>query len=472
MIMKYLKIWKVALLLPVALASFACSDFLVEDPEQNVSNDVYFATIGDYRAGIAGIYNQMQDADWYGRSLHMMSDVMSEDIKLNGSANRYYEFAEFTGQPVSGHEYEIDLWIEVYEAINMANMLINSTGFEPSSSTQVEFNQIIGEAHVLRALAHFDLVKMYGQHYTFTGDASHPGVPIVLESDQAALPSRATVGQVYNQVISDFTTGLGMMTMARDGKYTFTKEAVQALLSRVYLYMEDFSNAIAMANAVIGSGKFSLTSGDAYTYQFEGAGASTESILEVMNRSDDDIGSDALGGMYRSSGYGDYLPSRDLLDMIHPDDNRWNMYVVDPNLLGAYASHRINKWPTTTNTDNIPVVRLSEVYLNRAEAYARSGNSSGAQDDLNLIRQRSLPGAPDVTDTGQALIDEILIERRIELANEGHALHDTMRHKRDIDRQDFTGNTSFMGYPCNFCILPIPQDERDVNPGIGQNTGY
>jgi hypothetical protein len=470
MIMKYLKILKVALLLPVALASFACSDFLVEEPEQSVSNDAYFKSIGDYRAAITGIYSQMQDADWYGRSLHMMADVMSEDIKLNGSANRYYEFADFTGQAVSGHEYEITLWIEVYEAINMANSIINSS-FEPVASVQAEFNQIMGEAYALRALAHFDLVKMFGQHYTFTGDASHAGVPIVTEFDQAALPSRATVGQVYNQVIADFTTALGLMGSDRDAPYTFSKEAVQALMSRIYLYMEDYSNAISMANAVIGSGKFSLVTGDSYVTQFADGGSS-ESIFEVVNNDQDNIGSDALGGMYRSSGYGDYLPSRDLLDLIDANDNRWNMYVVDPDLLGDYASHRVNKWPTVTNTDNIPVIRLSEVYLNRAEAYARSGNTGGAQADLNLIRQRSLPSAPDVTLTGQDLIEEILIERRIELANEGHALHDTMRFKRGFVRDDVTGSTSTITYPCNYCVLPIPLDELEVNPNMTQNPGY
>jgi hypothetical protein len=250
-----------------------------------------------------------------------------------------------------------------------------------------------------------------------------------------------------------------------------TREAVQALLSRVYLYMEDFSNSVSMADAVINSGKFSLLSGDAYLNQFV-SGGSSEAIFEIHYGDTDNIGSDALGGMYRSSGYGDYLPSRDLLDLIPDGDLRLGMYIVDPDLLGPYASHRVNKWPTTINTDNVPVVRLSEMYLNRAEAKARMGQDAAAQADLNLIRQRALPSAPDVTATGSALLDQILIERRIELANEGHAVHDVMRHKRDIIRDDSTGDTSQMTYPCNFCILPIPVDELDVNPNMTQNAGY
>jgi tetratricopeptide (TPR) repeat protein len=468
--MRYLKTWKMVSLVGVALISFGCSDFLEVEPEQAVSNDAYFKSIDDYRAAVVGIYNQMQDADWYGRSLHMMSDIMSEDIKLAGDANRYYEFADFRGLAISGHQYEVGLWIELYEAINMANMMIN-TPFEPPASVQSEFDQIMGEAYALRALAYFDLVKMYGQHYTFTPDASHPGVPIVLESDVTNLPTRATVGAVYDQVVSDFNTALGMMTMTRNGPYMLSPEAVEALLSRVYLYMEDFSNAISMANAVINSGKYSLATGDAYINQFSDGGSS-EAIFEVWNDASDNIGSNSLGGMYRASGYGDYLPSKDLLNLMDPEDLRMGMFIVDPELVGIYASHRVHKWPTVTNTDNIPVIRLSEVYLNRAEAYARSGDDDAAQDDLNLIRQRALPSAPDVTVTGQALLDEILIERRIELGYEGHAVHDVMRHKRDIVRDDVTSSTAVMTYPCNFCILPIPVDEIDVNPNITQNEEY
>jgi hypothetical protein len=176
--------------------------------------------------------------------------------------------------------------------------------------------------------------------------------------------------------------------------------------------------------------------------------------------------------MYRASGYGDYLPARDLLDLMDPDDARWDWYVEDPLLTGIYASHRVNKWPTVSNTDNIPVIRLSEVYLNRAEARARLGDDPGAQDDLDLIRQRSLASAPDATATGQALLDEIAIERRIELGYEGHRIHDLMRNQMDITRVDVTGDVASMAYPCAFCILPIPADETNTNPNISQNTGY
>jgi hypothetical protein len=284
------------------------------------------------------------------------------------------------------------------------------------------------------------------------------------------------VAAVHTQIISDLTTGIGMMTMTRDGAFMMSDEAAQAILSRVYLYMEDYGNAASMADAVINSGKYALVTGAAaYLNQFA-SGGSSEAIFELINTDTDGPGGNSLGAMYRASGYGDYLPAKDVLDLIDAADIRWGLYVGDANLVGAYGDFRVNKWPTTTNTDNIPIIRLSEVYLNRAEAKAKLGQDAAAQADLNLIRQRGFAAAPDVTATGQALIDEILIERRIELANEGHSVHDLMRYGQDIDRQDYTGDVAYMAYPCNFCILPIPQVETDLNdpeaPHMVQNLGY
>ena len=472
--MKLLKNFTVALLLlMVGISGFSC-DHLAIDPEQSISNDAFFESMADFRSGIGGAYNQMQNRGWYGRTMPLVPDLMSEDVKQSAQANRYQEFADYEGLRQSGHQYERDLWREVYETINILNNMINAEeGFEPPSTSVTELNQLIGEAYAQRALAYFDLVRMYAQHYTFSAGASHPGVPIVTTFDVTSLPSRNTVSEVYTQIIADFNVAIGKMTMDR-GFSQFSKEAAQALLSRVYLYMEDFTNSIAMADAVINSGRYSLVSAGSYLTMFSDGGSS-EAILEVSNSPTDNIGSDSVGGMYRKSGYGDYLPALDLLNLIDLNDIRLGMFIFDPDLTGPYASMRVNKYPTTTNTDNVPVIRLSEVYLNRAEAYARSGNDAGAQADLNLIRQRGLSTAPDVTLTGDALLADILMERRIELANEGHRIFDITRHKMDVVRVDFTGDVGLITYGSplsNFWIFPMPAQEVDVNPNIEQNPGY
>jgi hypothetical protein len=469
--MNFKRFARLALLVPALMLGSACTDLALE-PHASVSNDAYFQTVDDFEAAVVGIYDEMSAAGYYGRSIHLMSDIMGEDVKQNSSANRYQEFADFEGQLVSGHNYEYALWRDVYTAINRANMVINTgADFEPPVALTGDFNQLLGEAYALRGLAHFDLVKMFAQHYTFTADASHPGVPIVLEMDITALPARNTVAEVYTQAISDLNMGISMMNDTRAGAYMLSKEAAQAILSRMYLYMEDWSNAVSMADAVINSGKYSLLSGANLANIFV-AGNTSEAIFEIVMSADDTRGSDHLGGMYRSTGYGDYLPARDLLDLIDDDDVRWGWFMVDDALAGDYAAHRVDKWPTQQNWDNVPVIRLAEVYLNRAEAKARLGQDAAAQADLNTIRQRSWPTAPAVTATGQALLDEIALERRIELGYEGHRIHDLMRYKQGYTRNDCTGDVCSMSYPCNYCILPIPQLETDTNPNIAQNAGY
>jgi hypothetical protein len=279
------------------------------------------------------------------------------------------------------------------------------------------------------------------------------------------------VKECYAQAVADLTKGISLMTQDRNKPFMMSKSAAQAILSRVNLYMEDFPNSVAMADAVISSGKYTLATGTAYVNQFA-VGGSTEAIFEMAYSSVDRQGNEGIGGMYRATGYGDYLPSKDLLNLIPAGDLRNQMYIVDPKLTGVYASMRLNKWPLPGGDDNVPIIRLSEVYLNRAEAKARMGQDPGAQADLNVIRKRGLPAAPNVTATGQALLNEILKERRIELHGEGHRIHDLMRYKKGVVRVDNTSTRATMAYPCNFCILPIPFEEMDVNPNMKQNTGY
>src|SRR5690606_36711491 len=136
-IMRHTKVLTLALLLPIAAGSAACSDFLGLEPHQSVSDAIYFQSVDDFRAAIVGVYDRMQSNAWYGRSMYIMSDIMGEDIKKNSTANRYKEFADFEGQVISGHMYERELWAAMYEGINRLNRIINAE-FTPPASAQVE----------------------------------------------------------------------------------------------------------------------------------------------------------------------------------------------------------------------------------------------------------------------------------------------------------------------------------------------
>ncbi len=479
---------KYIVLVILAMFGYSCGDdFLDLKPPLNVADDQFLLTLDDYNGAIAGAYDLLQDPDLYGRYFILIPDIMGNDVKQNASANRGADWAAYGGGATTTQQENREFIERYYQVINAANAIINRE-FTPPSGFEDQYNQVVGEAHALRALAHFDLVRLFGQHYTFTTDASHLGMPVVLEFDPEARPVRNTVGEVYNQVVQDLQDAIGLMTIDKSDKGnagSVTREAAQALLSRVYLYMEDWDNAETQATSVINSGIYSLVDSAGYPNQFLD-GNSPESIFEIVFSATDNVGSDHIGGMYKSTGYGDYLPSQDLLDLFQAGDVRSTMFSLDPNLDGGiYASadglgRRVDKYPSSgasIATDNVPVIRLSEVYLIRAEARAKkaSPDDVGALADLNMVHMRSVPsGTPYAGLSGQALIDEILRERKRELCFEGHGIFDITRNGLDLVRVDCTAPAEVctVTYPDDRFILAIHQDELDANPNMVQNPSY
>ncbi len=462
------------------LVATSCSDdFLDLTPEDAISNANFLATVADFQSAMVGGYSQMALADWYGRYMLLIPDIMGNDIKANASANRGADWAFFAGGPTTTQNENREFWQEMYEAINIANQMINAE-FTPPTSQQAEFDQVIGEAYALRAIAHFDLVRLFGQAYTLDNGAS-PGVPVVTAFDQNSLPTRNTVSEVYTQVVADFQQAINLMTI-NSGATTFSREAAQALLSRVYLYMGDYGNAETQATAVINSGNYTLVDSANYANQFLD-GNSPEAILEMSMTLADNRGSDHIGGMYKETGYGDYLPAQDLLDLLPAEDVRSTLFALDANLDNSiYASadnigRRVNKWPSAGSaiaTDNVSVTRLSEVYLIRAEARSRTGDDAGALADLDMVRQRSSPSVTFAPLTGTALLDEIMLERRRELFGEGHRIFDITRTGSNLVRNDCTAPSAVctINFPNDRFIIAIPQVELDSNENMVQNSGY
>jgi hypothetical protein len=402
--------------------------------------------------------------------MFLIPDVMADDVKQNSQANRIIFYAEHVVNV--SDDNASSTWTNMYRAINAANQIINADVTVPPA-IQNEQDHIIGEAYALRGLIYFDLVRMFAQHYTYTSGGAHPGVPLVLTFDPANKPSRSSVGAVYDQVISDMTTAISLMNdNSRSGNSnTLSATSVKALLARVYLYKEDWTNAESMASAVIESSKYSLVPNDNYLSLWANDNSS-ESIFEISNTETDNAGG-SIAGLYLKDGFGDYLPSNDVISLYDPMDVRLGVFTIDEFLSGDYAPYRMEKYPDINGFDNTKVIRLAELYLIRAEARAEIGtNIAGAQQDLDMVRQRALSAAPNNSDTGQALKDAIFLERRLELCFEGQRLWDLMRKKQDIVRDQCTSLTCLIEYGSSSVILPIPQIETDVNPNIEQNPGY
>lgn len=454
-----------------SLLFFSCGEeFLDLQPNEALPIADAIQSLNDLESAVVGMYDGLQNSNHYGRYFVLVPDVMADDVKQNASANRAKEYSEYAAY--SDHFITQNMWARIYNTILRANIVINST-LEVGTTAQEARDNFVGEAYAIRALCHFDLVRLYGQHYGFTASNDHAGVPIVLEFDEAAEPERSTVAQVYERVLADLSSASSLVGSNFDSG-RFNKLSVKALQARVNLYMGNWATAEGLASEVINDNAVVLTDNAAYVATWN-AGTSPDVVFEVKVTTADNNGSDALGRMYIQAGYGDYLPSADVVDLIPDGDVRGELYADDAaNLGGIYGTIRVNKFPSSTGEDNTPVIRLSEMYLLRAEARFMQGKEADAQADVTAIRQRALTSAEAVTATGAALMDEIELEKRIELAYEGHRLWDLMRWKKGVTRTDCTApsNACNVAYPNDNFILPIPQNERDANPNMGQNPGF
>lgn len=424
-----------------------------------------------------GVYNNFQNVDYYNRTFTLSPELISDNVFVSRrNSNRYLNHDNFSIG--NGDGYVLGAWSAMYDVVVNANLAIahgEAVNFIPGEEQGAR--QVIGEMYAARALALFDLVRFFAQPYNFTADASHAGVPVITEpKNEIIAPPRETVKVVYDQIVSDLQKSLTLMTaVKKDGRFTVI--AAKALLAKVYLYMEKWAEAEQLATEVIDNTTFKLLTNAQYVASWS-AKFSGESLFEVANLSTDNSGSDGIGYFYEPGGYGDALATQDLYDTYTSTDVRRELIQAGTRTNAENPAYLVRKYPrgVSTRDDNIKVLRLSEVFLIRAEARAEQGKTNtaknaGAQADLNTIIQRADPTADPVTLTGDDLVNRIILERRKELAFEGNRLFDINRKKMDLVLIQSDQTRTFT-YPNNRFIMPIPFSEVNTNPNIEQNPAW
>ncbi|WP_461533317.1 RagB/SusD family nutrient uptake outer membrane protein [Sinomicrobium sp.] len=461
-------------LLIILVASSCGSDFLDIDPEQNISSEQAITDLNTLQTAMNGIYSKLQSSDYYGRSMYIIPELMADNLYLSSrNTGRYLDHESFA--VTEEDSYSNGLWNQMYAVIvNATKAIEGGENLVPvTDEQQQEIDQLVGEAYALRALAHFDLVRLFAQPYNFTSDATHNGVPVISRSEANEIaPSRNTVKEVYDQINSDLETAIFKMTEERkNGKFTIY--SAKALAARSYLYQENYEMAITLSTDVLKNGGYTLISNSNYPELWSEA-FNSESIFEVVNTVADNEGSNSLGHFFDPTGYADALVPEELYVLYDSDDARRQETIRQGSKTGAEDDALfVHKFPNGTSwDDNTKVLRLAEQYLIRAEAYAKTGKPELAQDDLMTVINRADPDAVRISESGQPLIDRILEERRKELAFEGHRLFDLNRNKKDV-RIIQSENVLEVTYPNDKFILPIPLDEINANPSIKpQNPGY
>ncbi len=459
----------------LGFSAVSCNDMLEVEPQLSLSDKVALSSVNDVRVAVNGIYDGYQSIDYYGRSFIVIPEVASDNARITPTnSNRYLNFRDFTYTVANGDI--AGFWNTAYAIIARSNNIINNME-NVTDGTEAERNDLLGQALASRALAYFDLVRIFSQPYQ-NGGGSQLGVPIVLVTE-IGTPARNTVGEVYTRVIEDLEDAKELMQTNDNAPERFSRAGAAALLSRVYLYKGDYQKSIDAANDASLAG-FTLVSGDNYVKSFESYGSS-EAIFQLKFEADENRGSDNLGNIFLPTGYGDIRPTFDLAATYAEGDKRAGW--IKEGQRGTVTDIFAYKYP---GQDGVPglgspiILRLSEVILNRAESYARLGgaaNEALAIEDLNKIRTRAGLEPVGTELSGQPLIDAILLERRRELAFEGHRFFDIFRTGNDLVRvgQDCPGNSNCtIEYGDNLIAFPIPEREIKANPSIAdqQNPGY
>lgn len=351
------------------------------------------------------------------------------------------------------------MWRDGFKTINdVNNVLASLDKLEEDRKATVE-----GESKFVRGAVYFNLVRLFGKAYNDGSPAANLGIPIVLTPTtvitDANYVARASVADVYAQAIKDLTEAEALLP--DENGFFATKSSAAAMLARIYLQIGNYTAAATAADRVISSGLYKLTatySGAFPVKQKAGnppqAGSNTDEdvfAVQVTNLA----GFNGYNEFYGSSTYngrGDASISEDWIDeTFSEDDARKNYFYDDEGDL--YTSKFANTY------GNVPVIRLAEMYLIRAESNERMGTAIGATPLADLAMVRTRAGLETTT----ATLDDILNERKLEFAFEGFALHDAKRTETNI------GN---IAWNADRLVFPVPQREIDANKKLVQNAGY
>jgi hypothetical protein len=465
----------------IAFTIASCDSQLDLTPQQSLDVSGAFNSESAALSTLQGVYSSCQPLEMNGAMPQIFSDFMADNASFVGSFPTFQEIRDFNTLSTNGNVQGV--WQQHYRVITRANDVIANVPKVPGVSfTAAERAQAIAEAKFLRALAHFQLVNLFGQPFRKSNGADL-GVPIIVTpfTGTVEFPARSTVNEVYNQVIQDLNEAAidlpasystAILTRGRA-----TRGAAQALLSRVHLYKGDFAAAATNAKLVLDA---SALYSPAINYSFWTSKNTAEDVFTIQN-SNIDNGRTGTGGWASwhrpaaNGGRGDIKLSPDLIAAYsaEPADLR---YALRSSGTGAdnLPAQFTTKWSdAVNNADNSPVIRTTEIVLNYVEAQAEVDNAVSADliTRMNVLRTRA--GLPQWTigtfASKTAFVDAVLNERRKELAFEGHRRMDLLRRGRNL-RQ----SSAAAAFGADKTILPIPQREIDNNPKLAtqQNPGF
>lgn len=488
-----------------ASLSSCVNDWLDVAPSDGTDADAALTSSSDLDAARTGMYKALKGnssfVDYYGQQFFVYGDVHAgDDYQYNniGGSNRASFYYDMNYQTASEFNTSTVSWQSPYVVIGRANRIIAAAeGGKLSDAVEAKakIEQYAAESKVLRALAHFDLVRIYGKPYTEDQGASL-GVPLVtgvLESN--AKPARSTVAEVYTQVVKDLTEAISSNALATETKPGYVSVlGAKAILSRVYLNMGDYANALSVAEDIIKNPGAVLWTRDQYLKAWDASTPNESEFLFRLNvaGSDDNNDLNGIGNLQQRDGYKEMVATKKFVDMLtsDPKDVRNDMFLPAKaeKEVAVYGTNKVflnklrGQGGDLRNVTIVPIIRLSEVYLTAAECAFRNNDKTKAVEYLNVLVKNRTTTEASLATVDNITLDRILIERRKELIGEGQRYFDALRNNETITRytseadkgwhQTLSKEAQSFNRDYFKAIAAIPQAEINANPNIKQNTGY
>jgi len=498
--LKYIGIFTLA----ITLAS--CEKIVQTEPENTLSPTQTLSSVAGYNSLLAAAYDALQSYTYWGRDMILEGDCLADNIftVTSQSGGRYNGQNLFTKSSTYG------LWTASYNTINIVNTIIAGIDAVPVTSSQVSQQiSIKAQAFALRGLLYFDLARVYGYEpndVPTTGTDAGWTYSAVLrltptaDLSNATIQNRSTILQTYTQIESDFLQAISIFQSQGSNKpnppYSFSESAAHAFLAKVYLYWGRYADCVtqcqAALNPTICFGK--LTPAGTYSTAFKTV-PNPEAILELnyvqsievagVTGSNDapytytqptnyGFGGVGLPGIPTAySTFGGQTVSAELLAAFDsPNDDRKAMFFTSKTGTTATTYTWCNKYSGANGpyTDNIEMIRYSDVLLMEAEALAAQAQYTAAAAlvvQLRAARNAITTNVP----TDNTLPAFIQAERRRELFFEGQRFFDLKRLGQGITRPAAT-NTGSIAPTDPRIIAPLPSSEVLFNPNLPQNPTY
>lgn len=474
------KFFTISLVAALMLSITACEKRLDIVPLQSLPPEQGLKSESDLGGMLIGAYNGLQSTSSYGGDIQLMADLWANRAyqRFRGTFAGLLEIASVTTTSnviLKDNAWAASLWSNAYRTINTCNLVLANLDLVTSSPTKKA--RIEAEALFIRGSLYFELARLFGKTWGDGNNTTNLAVPLVLTPTPSQVsglkdenyPARATVAAVYAQAIADLQKAATQLPSSN--LHYATKAAAWGQLSRIALMQGDYATARDMANNAIadfegrGIGLAANFRDLFYNYINFGGVAPREYIFYMRVTTQDGTNGlntyygQTVGSIPGTAGRGDMDVQAAWVNRHNVADARRSFFVLTNRRLTQKHLDRFG---------HVPVIRLAEMYLTRAEANFRLGTSVGATPAADIKRIRDRVGLPEIT-AGALTLDNILLERDLELAFEGHYLHDRKRLREPMPGSSFTNGPAWNSPRL---VLPIPQRETDVNKNLVQNEGY